>query len=225
MTRAIGLLNTTLGQKAALAMSGVVLFGFVLQHMLGNLQVFMGPEVFNAYAASLKSLPGLVWVARSVLLFALVVHVATMVQLYSRSTAARPTGYRKQSLRASSYASSTMHFTGPMLFLFIAFHIAHLTAPGLALGEYEHSATDVYANFVHGFSIPWVSAVYCTANLFLGLHLYHGAWSLLQTVGLSHARYNRLREGIARGIAVVVTIGNVSMPLAVLLGLVPLDGG
>jgi succinate dehydrogenase / fumarate reductase cytochrome b subunit len=220
MHRAVTLFDTTVGKKAALAISGLVLFGFVLQHMIGNLQVFLGPEVFNAYAANLKSMPALVWSARTVLLLSLVVHVTMMVQLYQRSIRARGRAYKRTKHRHTSYASATMQFTGPMLFLYIVFHIAHFTAPGLSLGEAEFSSTDVYTNFVSSFSVPWVTLVYCTANLLLGLHLYHGAWSLLQTLGLDHPRYRRARNGIAQAIAITITAGNVLMPIAVLLGVI-----
>jgi succinate dehydrogenase / fumarate reductase cytochrome b subunit len=220
MQKALGALDTTIGKKAALAVSGLVLFGFVLQHMAGNLQVFLGPEVFNDYAATLKSMPALVWSARSVLVLALVVHVLMMIQLYARSTAARPEGYRRTQHRKTSYASATMQWTGPMLLLYIVFHIAHFTAPGLSLGETDFSHTDVYANVVSSFSVPWVTIVYCAANLLLGLHLYHGAWSLLQTLGLEHPRYDRARDQVARGLALVITVGNVALPICVLLGVV-----
>jgi succinate dehydrogenase / fumarate reductase cytochrome b subunit len=218
MIRAVTLLDTTIGKKAALAVSGLVLFGFVLQHMLGNLQVFLGPEVFNAYAATLKSMPALVWGARGVLLVSLLVHIVMMIQLYDRSTKARGQAYLRTEHRKTSYASATMRFTGPMLALYIVFHILHFTAPGLSLGDAAFDATNVYANFVCSFSVPWVTLVYCAANLLLGLHLYHGAWSLMQTLGLDHPRYRRARNGIAQGIAVTITLGNVMMPIAVLMG-------
>jgi succinate dehydrogenase / fumarate reductase cytochrome b subunit len=163
-------------------------------------------------------MPALVWGARSVLIASLIIHVAMMVQLYQRSIQARGQAYARTTHRKTSYASATMQFTGPMLFLYIVFHIAHFTAPGLSLGEAEFSHTDVYTNFVSSFSVPWVTLVYCAANLLLGLHLYHGAWSLMQTLGLDHPRYRRARNGIAQAVAVVITAGNVAMPIAVLMG-------
>lgn len=220
MPKAVSLFDTTIGRKAALAVSGLVLFGFVLQHMVGNLQVFLGPEAFNGYAATLKSMPALVWSARSVLILSLFVHVWMMVLLYRRSSSARGKAYRKTRLRKTSYASATMQFTGPMLLLYLVFHIAHFTAPGLTLGEAPFDPADVYTNFVSSFSVPWVTIVYCVANLLLGLHLYHGAWSMLQTLGLDHPRYHKARDGIARGLALTITAGNVLMPIAVLLGVI-----
>lgn len=221
MQKAVVLFDTAIGKKAALAVSGLVLFGFVLAHMAGNLQVFLGPDVFNAYAANLKGNPPLLWGVRILLLVAVVVHVAMMVQLYTRTVGARVEGYRKQKLKVTSYSSATMHFTGPMLLLYIVFHILHFTAPGLSLGGSEFSHTDVYTNFVSSFSVPWVTAVYVAANLFLGLHLYHGAWSLLQTLGMSHPRYNHRRNLIAQILALTITAGNVAMPICALLGILP----
>ncbi len=220
MQKTLTLFDTTLGKKAALALSGLVLYGFVIAHMLGNLQVFLGPETFNAYAAGIKGLPALLWTERIVVGSAVIVHLSMMIALYQRSAAARPVAYHRVTSAATSYASATMKFTGPMLLCYLVFHILHFTAPGLALGEYEHSHTDVYGNFVNAFQLPWVTLVYCTANLFLGLHLYHGAWSLLQTLGLSHPRYNALRAAVSRTIALGITAGNVAMPLGVMFGII-----
>ena len=212
--------DTTVGKKALLAVSGAVLFGFVLQHMLGNLQVFLGPEVYNHYAESVKSNAALVWSVRSILLLALVTHVVLVVQLYARSLAARPIAYRVKKNIASTYAAATMKYSGPALLLYILFHLAHFTAPGLSLGDHQFSPIDVYGNFVASFQLPWVTLLYVTANLLLGMHLYHGAYSLLQSLGLNHPRYNaRARLG-ARGFAILITAGNVVMPLSVLFGLI-----
>lgn len=218
--KALTISDTTIGQKAVLAVSGVVLFGFVIVHMLGNLQVFLGPDAFNGYAEAAKSNALILWGARSVLLVALITHVALVVQLYTRSLKARPIGYQKKKNIATSYAGATMKYSGPALLLYILFHLAHFTYPGLSLGDYQHNALDVYGNFVSAFQIPWVVAIYVTANLLLGMHLFHGAFSLLQSLGLNHPRYNqRARQG-ARAFAFLVTIGNVAMPLSVLFGVI-----
>jgi succinate dehydrogenase / fumarate reductase, cytochrome b subunit len=212
--------GTTIGKKALLAVSGVILFGFVIQHMLGNLQVFLGPDVYNHYAESVKSNPALVWSVRSLLLLALITHVVLVVQLYARSLAARPVAYRVKKNIATSYAGATMKYSGPALLLYILFHLAHFTAPGLSLGGHEFSPVDVYGNFVASFQLPWVTLLYVTANLLLGLHLYHGGFSLLQSLGLNHPRYNKRARLGARAFALLVTAGNVAMPLSVLFGLV-----
>ena len=218
--KALTLGDTSIGKKAVLAVSGVVLFGFVIVHMLGNLQGFLGPEVFNAYAEAAKSNGVVLWGARSVLLIALITHVVLVVQLYARSLGARPIAYKKKKYIATSYAGATMKYSGPALLLYILFHLAHFTYPGLGLGVYEHSALDVYGNFVSAFQIPWVVALYVTANLLLGMHLFHGAFSLLQSLGLNHPRYNRRAKNGARGFAFLVTIGNVVMPLSVFFGVI-----
>lgn len=216
----LGLFDTTIGKKAALAASGAILFGFVIAHMAGNLQVYLGPEVFNHYADSLKAMPALVWAERIVVGASVIVHVAMMVALYDRTLKARPVGYQKSKSVATTYASATMKYTGPLLLLYIFYHIAHFTFPGVSMGDYEHSATDVYANFVAGFSVPWVAAIYIAANLMLGMHLFHGASSLFQTLGLNHPRYNELRTRVATALALVVTVGNVSFPISVLVGII-----
>ncbi|HEY8946939.1 MAG TPA: succinate dehydrogenase cytochrome b subunit [Polyangiaceae bacterium] len=220
MQTSIALFNTTVGKKAALALSGLVLFGFVLGHLLGNLLVFAGPEAFNGYAESIKGNALLLWGTRVLLLISVVAHVALSIDLYTRSLGARRVAYRVKHNIATSYAASAMKYSGPALLLYILFHLAHFTAPGLSLGPAQHSATDVYGNFVSSFSVPWVVGVYVLANLFLGMHLYHGSWSLFQSLGLSHPRYDRLRKRACVGLALGITIGNVILPLSVLAGLV-----
>lgn len=212
--------DTTIGKKALLAVSGAVLFGFVIVHMLGNLQVFLGPEVYNHYAESAKANAVVLWGARSVLLVALVTHVALVLQLYTRSLAARPVPYRVKKNIATSYAGATMKYSGPALLLYILFHLAHFTFPGLSLGDHQFSPIDVYGNFVASFQLPWVTLLYVTANLLLGMHLYHGAYSLLQSLGLNHPRYNTRAKNGARAFAFLVTTGNVVMPLSVLFGII-----
>jgi succinate dehydrogenase / fumarate reductase cytochrome b subunit len=212
--------STTIGKKAALAVSGLVLFGFTVGHMLGNLQVFLGPEAFNGYAAGIKAMPALLWGTRSVLLLSVLVHVGVAFDLYSRSSAARGVGYRMKRNAVTSYSAITMKYSGPILLLYIVFHLAHFTSPGLTLGAVPFSHTDAYTNFVSSFKVPWVAGVYILANVLLGMHLYHGSWSLFQSLGLSHPRYNPLRQRLAVGLALTVATGNVIMPLSVLSGLI-----
>ena len=218
--KALTLFDTSVGKKAALAVSGIVLFGFVVGHMLGNLQVLLGPEVYNAYAAGIKHNQILLWGTRTVLLVALLVHTVIVLELYGKSIAARPVAYKVKKNIATSYAALMMKYTGPILLAYIIFHLAHFTFPGTALGDYEHVPEDVYANFVHAFSIPWVVAVYVLSNLMLSMHLYHGCFSMLQSIGLNHPRYDKRLKIAARGLAFLVTAGNVFLPLTVFLGLV-----
>ena len=218
--KALTLFDTTVGKKAALAVSGVILFGFTIGHMLGNLQVLQGAEAFNGYAAGLKHNLLLLWGVRSLLLAALVVHTAIVLEIYGKSIAARPVGYKVKKHIATSYAAMMMKYTGPVLLAYIVFHLAHFTFPGTALGDYDHLPEDAYANFVNAFSIPWVVALYVLANLMLSMHLYHGVFSMLQSVGFNHPRYNKRLTYVARGLAFLVTAGNVFLPLTVFLGLV-----
>jgi succinate dehydrogenase / fumarate reductase cytochrome b subunit len=218
--KALTLFDTSVGKKAALAVSGVILFGFVIGHMLGNLQVLLGPEVFNGYAAGIKHNVVLLWGTRVVLLAALLVHTAIVLELYGKSIAARPIAYKVKKNIATSYAAMMMKYTGPLLLAYIVFHLAHFTFPGTALGDYDHVPEDVYSNFVNAFSIPWVVALYVFANLMLSLHLYHGCYSMLQSIGFNHPRYNTRLKIVARGLAFLVTAGNVFLPLTVCLGLV-----
>jgi len=219
-TKALTLFDTSVGKKAALAVSGVILFGFVIGHMLGNLQVLEGPEVYNAYGEAIKANPLLLWGVRALLLVSLLVHTTIVLELYGKSIAARPVGYKVKKNIATSYAAMMMKFTGPLLLVYIIFHLAHFTFPGTALGDYDHVPGDVYSNFVNAFQIPWVVAVYVIANLMLGMHLYHGAFSMLQSVGFNHPRYDKRLKYVARGLAFLVTAGNVFLPLTVFLGLV-----
>lgn len=221
MEKALTFIDTTIGKKIVMALSGLAMFGFVIGHMLGNLQVFLGPEAFNAYAVGLHSLGGLLWVARIGLLVALVAHVVTALQLVARSSAARPVNYQVKKNEATSFAALTMKYSGFTLLFFLLYHLAHFTFPGVAMGAYEHQHfSRVYTNFVNGFSIPWVVALYVAAMISLGLHLYHGAQSLFQSLGISSPLRDKTVRGGAQFLALVVTIGNIVLPLSVLLGLV-----
>jgi len=219
MPRAAPFLDATIGKKIVMAITGLVLFGFVIVHMIGNLQAYIGPEALNAYAVWLRELlhgAGL-WIARAVLLAAVVLHIWAAVSLTIENKKARPVGYRQRRWVESTYASRTMVWSGPILALFIVYHLLHLTTGTVHPSFVEG---DVYHNFVSGFRVLPVSAFYIIAMLALGLHLYHGAWSMLQTLGLSHPRWNRLRKAFAGTLTAVVVLGNISFPVAVLLGII-----
>lgn len=210
--------DTTIGKKAIMAITGVIMVGFALTHMAGNLQAYAGAKTFNAYAAFLHSMPGLLWVARVVLLGSVILHAWAAISLVRQNKAARPVRYRVQQTLTTSYAAKVMPIGGVILALFIVFHIMHLTLG--AVGMEFRGWQDAYFNFVTGFQNPAVSGVYILANIFLGMHLFHGVWSMMQTVGLSHRRYNGLRKKIALGLAVVIAGGNISFPIAVLAGVI-----
>jgi succinate dehydrogenase / fumarate reductase cytochrome b subunit len=221
MQQALLFIDTTIGKKIVMALTGLVMFGFVIGHMAGNLQVFLGPDAYNGYAIGLHKLGPLLWVTRSVLIVAFSLHIVMAVQLVRLSAAARPVQYRKKKHNKTTFAALTMKLSGITLLLFVAFHLAHFTFPGIAMGNYTHHGHSmVYTNFVNSFSVPGVVAIYVLAQISLGTHLYHGSYSLFQTVGLSNPlRDGKIKAG-AQFFALVVTVGNVILPLSVLLGLV-----
>ena len=210
--------QTTLGKKVVMAISGVILIGFVLGHMAGNLQIFLGPEKLDAYAEFLHSMPALLWGTRVVLLVSVFAHFLSAFSLWKQNKAARPRGYAKQVSQATTYAARTMKWGGVIVLLFIAYHLLHLTV-GAPVAGYEIVHGKVYANVVHGFSNPAIAGFYILAQVCLGLHLFHGTWSLMQTLGLNHDKYNPLRRNIATGVSLLITIGNISIPVSVLTGL------
>lgn len=207
------------GKKIAMALSGVVLFGFVIGHMAGNLQIFLGREKINAYAETLHSNAALLWGVRGVLLLAVVVHAYTGIWLWKQSRDARPQRYHKPGQRYPNLAGRTMALSGIVIGAFVVFHLLHLTAgtfnPTLPFADLRP-----YENMVAGFRFPLVALFYVVAVLMLGLHLYHGAWSMFQSVGISHPRYTPTIKRLAVLFAFVLAVGFAAVPLAVMLGLV-----
>jgi succinate dehydrogenase / fumarate reductase, cytochrome b subunit len=223
MQNALTLTQTGIGKKALVAVTGLILFGFAVFHTLGNLQIFLGPESLNHYSELLHTIPELLWVARIVLLSAVVIHLGLALSLTGRNNGARNARYKVSRDVGDQdplmrYARKTMVLSGPLVLFFILFHLAHLTVgavPGLPL---EHG--DVYANVVHGFRNPAVAGFYIAANVFLGLHLYQGGHSLLQSLGLRSERYGAQVKAGAAAVALFVAGGNVIMPIAVMLRLI-----
>jgi succinate dehydrogenase / fumarate reductase, cytochrome b subunit len=213
----VKLYSSSVGKKYLMAVTGIILFAFVVAHMLGNLQIFLGAERLNHYAALLQGATGLLWIARTVLLFCVGVHIVASVQLFLLNRRARPERYRVTRYRAADYSARTMVWSGPIVALFVVYHLLHLT---LGTAHPSFVAADVYHNVVAGFRVWPVSAFYIAANLLLGYHLYHGLWSLFQSLGLSHPAYDRWRSVFAAVMASLIAAGNVSIPVAVLLGLV-----
>jgi succinate dehydrogenase / fumarate reductase cytochrome b subunit len=211
--------ESTIGKKIVMAVTGLIGVGFVVGHMLGNLQVFLGPAKFNAYAHFLRSLGELLWAVRAVLLAAVVLHVVAAVQLWRRRVVARPVGYKHGSQHeVSTLASRTIRWGGTLLLVFIVFHILHFTTLSIFR---DYSRTDVYANVIRGFGVWWVVVLYVAAMIALGLHLYHGVWSSLRTLGASKASVDPLKRPIAVALALVVWLGFTVIPIAVFAGLVP----
>jgi succinate dehydrogenase / fumarate reductase cytochrome b subunit len=208
---------STIGRKVVMAVTGLVLFGFVLGHFVGNLTLYLGPEAIDGYSRFLHGFlhGGGLWVARAVLLSCAVLHVWSATSLTLDSWAARPESYRRWKPKDSTYASRTMRWGGVILFAFIVFHVLHLT-----LGRFhpDYRPGDVYHNLVAGFQVWPVAAFYVVAMVLLALHLDHGVWSLCQTLGLSHPRYKRWARRAARAFALLILVGNCSFPVAVLAG-------
>jgi succinate dehydrogenase / fumarate reductase cytochrome b subunit len=217
--RAPGFWASTVGKKIVMAVTGILLFAFVIGHLLGNLQVFEGPAKLNAYGAFLHSIGEFLWPVRIILLIAVTLHIVATVQLALRKKRARPIEYSVKKAIASSYASRTMYWSGPIVLAFIIFHLLHLTAgyihPGAAYIE-----GDVYHNVVSGFQVWWVSLSYIVAISLLGLHLRHGLWSMFQTLGIHQPQYTLRFKKAAMVIALLITLGYISIPISVLLGLV-----
>jgi succinate dehydrogenase / fumarate reductase cytochrome b subunit len=211
--------QSTNGKKVIMAVTGFMMFAFVIGHMLGNLQMFEAPEHINAYGHFLHNLGELLWIERGVLLLAIVLHITATIQLALRSKAARPIGYSRRQAINSSYASRTMYWSGPIVLAFIIFHLLQFTA-GYIHPHAQFVAGDVYGNVVSGFQVWWVSAWYIFAIILLGLHLSHGLASMFQSVGLAHPRLSPILKNAARSVALLIVLGYISIPISVLLGFI-----
>jgi succinate dehydrogenase / fumarate reductase, cytochrome b subunit len=217
MQRAVTLYSTTIGKKAVMAVSGAILFGFTIVHMLGNLNLYGGPEAFNGYAEMLHDMPKLLWTARFALIFAVLAHIVSAFMLWRKNANARPVAYAKKKNIAEGYAARTMYWSGPILLFFIVYHLAHMTF-GQTFNLYEWNDSSPYDNLVHGFQLWPIVIPYVLGNLALGFHLFHGIFSMFQSVGASHPKYNQLRRDLAVGMATLITLGNLSFPVMVMAG-------
>jgi succinate dehydrogenase / fumarate reductase, cytochrome b subunit len=221
----IGLIaSSSLTRKYLMAISGVLLFLFVIVHMLGNLQVFLGPESLNAYGEFLKSKPGLLWSMRLILLVIVVFHIVTGIQLALQNRRARPVRYANSKPPYANLASRTVLISGLVIFSFVAYHLMQFTL-GVTNPEYLHledskGRHDVYRMAVEGFSHPGVTFFYILAMGLLCLHLSHGVSSAFQSLGLKSKRTESLISQLSQIAAIVIFVGNSSMPLAVLFGFV-----
>jgi succinate dehydrogenase cytochrome b subunit len=211
--------DSTNGKKAVMAVTGAILFLFVIGHMLGNLQVFEGPERLNAYGRFLRGVPEILWAVRIGLLVSVILHIVASVQLALRKTEARPVAYAKKQNVASDYASRTMYWSGPILLAFIIYHLLHLTGGVIHPGS-RFVEGDVYHNVVSGFQVWYVSAWYIFSMVLLGFHIRHGAWSMFQSLGMNHPRHTPVLKKAALILALVIVAGYISIPLSILLGLV-----
>jgi len=218
--------RSTIGKKIIMATTGLIGIGFAIGHMAGNLQAFIGRDKLNAYGAFLHGpLAELLWLVRVVLIVAVVLHVLMAYQLTMRARAARPIGYHRREPQVSTWASRTMRWGGVLLLLFIVLHILHFTTGQIDPAHWDGHLDaagrhDVYGNLVASFRIWWVAAFYVLAMIFLGLHLYHGAWSSVRTLGYAKPSPQPLQRRIALVIAGIVWLGFTIVPLGVLAGLI-----
>ncbi|PYN59424.1 MAG: succinate dehydrogenase [Candidatus Rokuibacteriota bacterium] len=217
--------GTMVGKKVVMAVTGIVLVGFVIAHMLGNLKIFLGAQAIDTYAAFLRTMGEplfpysvLLWVVRIVLLTCVALHITAAVQLTRMSRAARPHGYDTKESIATTYAARTMRWSAVIVVLFIVYHLLHLTGGVVGWEPGQFRDLSVYHNVVAGFSVWYVSLFYIVAMVSLCLHLDHGVWSLLQTLGWNNARTTSTFRTLSRGVALAVFVGFISVPVAVLAG-------
>ena len=209
--------HSSIGKKAVMAVTGLMMIAFLIVHMLGNLQVFAGSSKINEYAATLRSLGPLLWIARGGLLVALVLHVIAAFQLTQRMQSARPVGYVERDAQVSTFAARTIRWGGVLLLVFIVLHLLHFT---LGTIHPAFDAKDVYGNLIAGFDIWWVAVLYVVAMVGLGLHLYHGTWSSIRTLGLTRPAGHPFRRRAAAVLAWVLYLGFSIVPIAVIAGII-----
>jgi succinate dehydrogenase / fumarate reductase cytochrome b subunit len=211
---------STVGKKIVMAVSGLIMVGFVILHMAGNLQLFEGADRLNTYSAFLHGPAGeALWVLRAILIVALIAHVVSAYQLTVIDRAARPVPYVKRELQVATVASRTMRVGGVVILIFIVLHILHFTTRTLqpvALAE-----GDVYGNVIASFRIWWVTLLYVIAMIALAYHLYHGAWSSVRTLGFERGKLDPFRRPVAIALAIVIWAGFTIVPVVVYLHLVP----
>jgi len=223
-SRVISFYRSAIGKKAVMALTGAFLFGWIFLHMVGNLKLYLGPEHMNEYAKWLRvmgapAMPNsaLLWLMRVALVVAVWLHIQAATELTLMNRRARPVGYHERDYVAATYAARTMRWGGVIILLFVIYHLLHLTFGTVHPSFIEN---DPYHNVVAGFQVWWVSAFYIVANLALGLHLYHGLWSMFNSLGLNQKTFNPWRRVFATAFALIITLGNVSFPIAVLIGVV-----
>ena len=226
----LDLYSTAVGKKYAMAISGLMLVGFVVVHMVGNLKMYLGEEDFNHYAEFLRELlvpilprTVLLWLLRFGLMAAALVHVHAAVSLTRLNREARSVKYQSaRDYQVASFASRTMRWTGTVVILFLLWHLADLTwGTTNALGtDSTFVRGEAYANVVRSFERVPVAILYIVANIALGVHLFHGVWSLFQSMGWNNPRFTKWRRHLATAVATIVVVGNVSFPVAVLAGIV-----
>jgi succinate dehydrogenase / fumarate reductase cytochrome b subunit len=221
--------RSTVGAKVIMALTGAAMFGFLIAHMAGNLLVFWGAAYHNHHALFLHQLPELIWPARIGLVLAIVAHIFSWLNLRARSAAARPIPYKVSKSRASTLYSKTMGYTGPIILIFLVVHLLQLTTGTLhpnyqfqSGGAIEADTPAAFENTVAILSQPLWGIFYIVCNLLLGLHLFHGAYAMCRTLGLSGDRQQGVARALAAGVTATIVGGNVVIAAAILAGLVTL---
>ena len=217
--------GSAVGKKSVMAITGIMLLGFVLAHMVGNFKIYLGASHLNEYGEWLRvigepALPRTVflWIMRIGLIGAFFFHIQSAYSLTRMNMKARPVKYQShRDYVAANFASRTMRWTGIIVGLFIIFHLADLTW-GWVNPDFVRG--DPYDNLVNSMQRVPVAIIYIIANIALGIHIFHGSWSMFQSLGLNNPRFNLWRRYFAAGFAAFITIGNVSMPLMVVTGVV-----
>ncbi len=212
--------NSSVGKKIIMAVTGVILFGFIIGHLIGNLQIFAGAEVLDSYARFLKEKPEIIWTTRVMLLLSVGMHILAASQLAVRNRSARPISYRLHKYDEASYAARTMVWSGPIIGLFVIYHLLHFTVGTVHPSQPDFRADAVYSNIVSGFQQWPVALFYIVAVFGLGLHIAHGIWSMFQSIGLNHPKYELMIKRSAMILSSLIVAGYVSIPLAVLIGVV-----
>lgn len=217
--------RSTIGSKVVMAATGAALYGFVIVHMIGNLNVFLGREALNDYGAMLHAIPELLWAARLGLLTFLGLHILSFLRLAQLTAAARPVAYKKTTSRRATWYSRSMKVSGVIVLVYLVIHLLNLTVgawhPG---GTFEEQpgghAPDAFHNLTTLLAVPSMGIFYVVANLLLGMHLWHGSFSLFKTLGMSGEKHLRLARAVSWALSTLVVVGNVSIALAILTGIV-----
>ena len=228
MSWLVDYVRSSIGAKQIMAVTGLALLLFVIVHMLGHLGMFAGRDAYNAYAHTLQSLGALKWIARGGLLLVFVVHVAMAIRLVALNRAARPVPYAVYRPKVANAAGRTMAWTGLVILAFVIYHLVHFTF-GMIQPDYFHTLDplkryDAYTMFVRGFQSTAIYVSYLVAIALLSTHLAHGAVSWLQSLGLRHPKYDGVVSLFGRGLNVVLFVGYMAPPTAVLIGMIKLPG-
>ncbi len=224
----LNLYQTAVGKKWVMAVTGLGLIGFVIVHMIGNLKVYLGPSEINEYGEALRDLGGhlvprtwLLWLLRIGLVVMFALHLHAAISLTRMANKANQAYVGGRDYIAASYASRTMRWTGPIILLYLVYHLADLTW-GWWLGD-DFVRGDPYHNLSESLSSLPVAIVYVVANAALAVHLFHGTWSMFQSLGINNPRYNQLRRSAAGGVAGLILVGNLSFPILAQAGVIDED--